>query len=88
LTREYYDSFDLQGPDGRHHCLVLQPMLMSLLEMMGLNPRPFDPALLKITVVCFLLAFDFLHTEASVIYDGIRIVFDLYGDVMLTGTRP
>ncbi|EAU34393.1 predicted protein [Aspergillus terreus NIH2624] len=42
LIRELYDSFELKGRAGKHRCLVLQPMHMTLLEMMRLNPRPFD----------------------------------------------
>lgn len=70
LIRELYDSFDLQGPDGTHRCLVLQPMHMTLLEMRGLNPRPFNLPLLKMTVMRLLLALDFLHAEAEVIHTG------------------
>ena len=70
LIRELYDSFKLQGPSGTHRCLVLQPMNITLLEMMGRNPRPFDLPLLKMTVQRLLWALDFLHTEAEVIYTG------------------
>ena len=72
LIRELYDSFDLQGPVGKHRCLVLQPMHMTLLEMMQLNSRPFDLPLLKMTVKKLLLALDFLHTEGEIIHTGTR----------------
>lgn len=70
LIRELYDSFDLQGLASRHRCLVLQPMHMTLLEMMRLNPRPFDLPLLKMTLRRLLLALDFLHHEAGIIHTG------------------
>lgn len=70
LIRELYDTFDLQGPIGKHCCLVLQPMHMTLLEMMRLNPKPFDLPLLKMTVKRLLLALDFLHSEAGIIHTG------------------
>lgn len=70
LIRELYDSFDIQGPIGKHRCLVLQPMHMTLLEMMKLNTRPFNLPLLKMTVKRLLLALDFLHTEAEIIHTG------------------
>lgn len=70
LIRELYDSFGLQGPGGTHRCLVLQPMNMTLLEMMRMNPRPFDLPLLKMTVRRLLLSLDFLHAEADVIHTG------------------
>ncbi|KAA8647912.1 serine/threonine-protein kinase [Aspergillus tanneri] len=72
LIRELYDSFELQGLVGRHCCLVLQPMHMTLLEMIKLNPRPFDPPLLKMIVKRLLLALDFLHTEAGVIHTDLK----------------
>ncbi|KAL4815772.1 kinase-like protein [Aspergillus spinulosporus] len=72
LIRELYDSFDLQGPRGMHQCLVLQPMNMTLLEMMRMNPRPFDLPLLKMTVKRLLLALDFLHAEAEVIHADLK----------------
>ncbi|PLB37392.1 putative protein kinase [Aspergillus candidus] len=72
LIRELYDSFDIQGPVGRYHHFVLQPMHMTLLEMMRLNPRPFDLPLLKMTVKRLLLALDFLHTDAEIIHTGIQ----------------
>lgn len=68
--RGLYDTFDLQGPVGKHSCLVLQPMHMTLLEMMRLNSKPFDLPLLKMTVKRLLLALDFLHSEAGIIHTG------------------
>jgi hypothetical protein len=70
LIRELYDSFELQGRTGKHRCLALQPMHMTILEMMRLNPRPFDLPLLKMTLRRVLLALDFLHTEADTIHTG------------------
>ncbi|PYI10620.1 kinase domain protein [Aspergillus sclerotiicarbonarius CBS 121057] len=72
LIRQLDDSFDLPGPSGTHRCLVLQPMNMTLLEMMRMNPRPFDLPLLKMTVKRLLLALDFLHTEAEVIHTDLK----------------
>ncbi|KAE8149113.1 kinase-like protein [Aspergillus avenaceus] len=72
LIRDLYDSFDLQGPGGTHRCLVLQPMNMTLLEMMSMNPRPFDLPLLKMTIKRLLLALDFLHAEADVIHTDLK----------------
>lgn len=60
----------IRPPGGTHRCLVLQPMNMTLLEMMRMNPRPFDLPLLKMTVRRLLLSLDFLHAEADVIHTG------------------
>lgn len=70
LIRELYDSLELEGLAGKHRCLVLQPMHMTLLEMLSLNPRPFNLPLLKMTLRRLLLALDFLHTEANIIHTG------------------
>ncbi|CAG8213933.1 unnamed protein product [Penicillium olsonii] len=72
LIRELYDSFELQGPAGKHRCLVLQPMHMTILEMMRLNPKPFNLPLLKMTLRRILLALDFLHTEADTIHTDLK----------------
>ncbi|OOF98231.1 hypothetical protein ASPCADRAFT_395032 [Aspergillus carbonarius ITEM 5010] len=72
LIRDLYDSFDLEGPGGTHRCLVLQPMNMTLLDMMRINPRPFDLPLLKMTVKRLLLALDFLHAEAGVTHTDLK----------------
>ncbi|KAF2459671.1 kinase domain protein [Lineolata rhizophorae] len=66
LIRNLYDTFELQGIVGKHQCLVLQPMHMTVLEMMGLNSKPFNLDLLKMTLKRILLALDFLHSEAEV----------------------
>lgn len=52
-------------------------MHMTLLEMMKLNPRPFDLPLLKMTVKRLLLALDFLHTEAEIIHAGTQPYLDI-----------
>ena len=70
LIRELYDAFELDGPEGKHQCLVQQPMHMTVLEMMRLNPEPFNLPLLKMTLRRILSALDFLHTEVNIIHTG------------------
>lgn len=70
--RELYDAFELDGSEGKHQCLVQQPMHMTLLEMMRLNPEPFNLPLLKMTLRRILSALDFLHTEAQVGRTGMQ----------------
>ncbi|KAL2018146.1 hypothetical protein VTK56DRAFT_1222 [Thermocarpiscus australiensis] len=72
LIRELYDAFELEAPAGKHQCLVHQPMHMTVLEMMKLNPQPFNLPLLKMTLKRVLTALDFLHTDASVIHADIK----------------
>lgn len=73
LIRELYDAFELDGPAGKHQCLVQQPMHLTVLEMMRLNPKPFNLPLLKLTLRRILRALDFLHTEAKVIHTGMSL---------------
>lgn len=70
--RNLYDTFELNGPSGQHQCLVLQPMHMTLLDLMsqGENPRPLDLPLLKMTLRALLEVLDFLHTVAGVVHTG------------------
>ncbi|KKZ61984.1 non-specific serine/threonine protein kinase [[Emmonsia] crescens] len=86
LIRGLYDSFDLQGSAGKYYCLVLQSMHMTVLEMMRLNPRPFDLPLLKLTLKRLLLALDFLHNEAQIIHTDLKtdnLMLTLEDDTML-----
>ncbi|PLB43275.1 kinase domain protein [Aspergillus steynii IBT 23096] len=73
LIRELYDSFDVEGPVGKHRCLILQPMDITLLDMMSLKKRPFDLPLLKMTTQRLLMALDFLHTDANVTHADIKM---------------
>ncbi|PYI17831.1 protein kinase [Aspergillus violaceofuscus CBS 115571] len=84
--REAYDSFELPGHAGKHRCLILKPMHMTLLEMMRLTPRPFDVPLLKMTLRRLLLALDFLHTEANITHTDLKtdnLMLSLEDDRML-----
>lgn len=70
LIRELYDTFELHSPAGTHQCLVQQPMHMAVLDMMRLNPEPFNLPLLKMTLRRILYALDFLHAEAEIVHTG------------------
>ncbi|KAL5359097.1 protein kinase [Aspergillus floccosus] len=86
LVRELYDSFELEGRAGKHRCLVLQPMHMTLLEIIELNPRPFNLPLLKMTLQRLLLALDFCHNEADIIHTDLKtdnLMLSLEDDTML-----
>ncbi|KAH8430581.1 putative protein kinase [Aspergillus melleus] len=72
LIRNLYDSFEVQGELGKHRCLILQPMHMTLFEMMHLNPRSFNLPLLKMTIRRLLVTLDFLHTDGNVTHGDIK----------------
>ncbi|RMX89020.1 hypothetical protein D0869_01197 [Hortaea werneckii] len=65
--RKKYDSFELQGPHGRHICLVHQPLGMSLGELKELTPDGlFSAELIRQTLRCILSGLQFSHKEARV----------------------
>ena len=69
--RKMYDSFELQGPHGRHTCLVHQPLGISLGELKELAPDGlFSAELIRQTLRCILSGLQFLHKEARVIHTG------------------
>ncbi|KAM4060356.1 kinase [Hirsutella rhossiliensis] len=86
LIREMHDAFELRGLAGSHQCLVLQPMYMSLLQMMAPTWKPFDLPLLKMTLRRLLSALDFLHLEAGIVHTDIKtdnVMLSLDDDTVL-----
>ncbi|KAI6911462.1 kinase-like protein [Hortaea werneckii] len=71
--RKTYDSFELQGPHGRHICLVHQPLGISLGELKELTPDGvFSAELIRQTLRCILSGLQFLHKEARVIHTDLQ----------------
>lgn len=71
-VRSLYDSFDVEGPDGKHRCLVHPPLWESVLTFLRRNPVQRLPVpVLAFVLKCLFLALDYLHTECKVIYTGI-----------------
>jgi serine/threonine protein kinase len=71
--RSLLDSFDVDGPKGRHRCLVHPPLWESLLEFKHRNPVRRLPE----PVVAFVLkrlfqALDLLHKECHVAHTDIK----------------
>ncbi|GAW18733.1 hypothetical protein ANO14919_082150 [Xylariales sp. No.14919] len=72
-VRELLDSFDVEGPDGQHRCLVHPPLWDSVLTFLHRNPvrRLPKPVLAGVLQYVFL-ALDFLHNECSIIHTDIK----------------
>lgn len=65
------DAFSMQGPNGEHHCLVYEPMLESVRELLYRNPSGrFTEDLLRVFLQILLFALDYLHTDAHLIHTG------------------
>lgn len=69
--RGMIESFDVQGPDGSHRCLVHPPLFESVLTFLRRNPVEKLPAIVLAVVLRHLfLGLDFLHKDCRVIHTG------------------
>ena len=70
-VRSLLDSFDTDGPAGKHRCLVHQPLFESVLTFLHRNPvRRLPVPIVAHTLKRLFLALDFLHTECQIIHTG------------------
>lgn len=70
-VRELLDSFDVNGPDGQHRCLVHPPLWESVLTFLHRNPvRRLPAPVLAFVLHRLFLALDFLHKECQIIHTG------------------
>lgn len=70
-VRTLLDSFDLDGPEGQHRCLVHPPLWESVLTFLHRNPvRRLPLPVLAFVLYRLFLALDFLHTECQIIHAG------------------
>lgn len=69
-VREACDTFQIDVLGGSHTCLVYEPLGISLLERIDLQPgRRLEMPLVKVSTYCLLLGVDYLHTS-GVIHTG------------------
>ena len=70
-VRKLLESFEIERPHGKHICLVLQPLGISLGELRKLTPDGvFELDLISQTIRPILAGLQFLHREAHVIHTG------------------
>jgi hypothetical protein len=70
--RRLLDSFEIDGPNGKHHCLVHEALGMNLEELRDLVPgREFTSDLVRESLRDILRALHFLREEAHVIHTGL-----------------
>ncbi|KAK2776347.1 hypothetical protein FQN52_003490, partial [Onygenales sp. PD_12] len=71
LIRQLLGSFEIQGPHGRHLCLVHEPLGINLDEALEYFPqRKFSLETLKPSLRQILVAVYFLHAQAGIIHTG------------------
>ncbi|KAH9822018.1 protein kinase [Teratosphaeria destructans] len=72
-VRKMYESFDLEGPHGKHFCLVHQPLGISLGELKDVTPDGlFSAELTQQTMRCILSGLQFLHKDVRVIHTDLQ----------------
>ena len=75
-VRSLLDSFDVDGPEDNHRCLVHPPLWESVMDFLFRNPVQRLPTpMLAVTLHRLFLALDYLHTECKVIHTGTYINF-------------
>ncbi|GLA50073.1 hypothetical protein AnigIFM63604_006092 [Aspergillus niger] len=68
-VRRLLDSFDIDGPEGKHRCLVHPPLWESVRTFLHRNPVRWLPVpVLSFVLKRVFLALDYLHTECQVIH--------------------
>ncbi|KAJ5115187.1 hypothetical protein NUU61_000946 [Penicillium alfredii] len=78
-VRSLLDSFDIDGPEDKHRCLVHPPLWESVLAFLFRNPiRRLPTPVLAVTLHRLFLALDYLHTECKIIHTGIKFSPNLY----------
>ncbi|KAL1848485.1 hypothetical protein VTK73DRAFT_10126 [Phialemonium thermophilum] len=82
------DEFQLQGPEGTHHCLVFQPLRETILETRSRLPgQRLPPLFAKYLTWTMLLALDYLHTRCGIIHTGLteaNIMMTIESDALLS----
>ncbi|KAM0288491.1 hypothetical protein ACHAO9_007137 [Fusarium lateritium] len=71
--RRLLGSFEIDGPDGRHAVLVMQPAQMSLRDFKSVFRKDgFGEAFVQGAVQELLKALDFVHNEAQLVHTDIH----------------
>ncbi|CRG82797.1 Putative dual specificity tyrosine-phosphorylation-regulated kinase 3 homolog [Talaromyces islandicus] len=79
-VRSLLDSFDIDGPEDRHRCLVHPPLWESVLTFLHRNPiRRLPPPVLAFVLQRLFLALDYLHTECQIIHADIKADNIMFG---------
>ncbi|KAI1957523.1 hypothetical protein LOZ58_005607 [Ophidiomyces ophidiicola] len=74
FIRKLYGHFVIEGPHGRHICLVHEPLGVSAIELLemvpgrGMTLRDMKPCIRQLLVVL-----DFLHSESQVIHTDLQL---------------
>lgn len=71
VVRPLLDHFDVDGPSGKHRCLVHQPLFESVLTFLHRNPvRRLPVPIVAFILQRLFLALDYMHQGCNVIHTG------------------
>lgn len=77
-VRSLLDTFDVDGPEDKHRCLVHPPLWESVWTFLHRNPIQRLPSpVLALVLQRLFLALDYLHSECQIIHTGMcfRLAF-------------
>lgn len=73
VIRTLLDTFYIDGPEGKHRCLVHPPLWESVLAFLRRNPVERLPSpVIAVVLHRLFLALDYLHTECHIAHTGSR----------------
>ncbi|KAJ9195522.1 hypothetical protein DTO021D3_5092 [Paecilomyces variotii] len=79
-VRSLLDSFNVDGPEDKHRCLVHPPLWESVLAFLFRNPiRRLPTPVLVVVLHRLFLALDYLHTECKIIHTDIKADNIMFG---------
>ncbi|KAJ5779490.1 hypothetical protein N7457_007210 [Penicillium paradoxum] len=88
VIRTLLDTFDIDGPQDKHRCLVHPPLWESVLAFLRRNPVERLPsAVLAVILHRLFLALDYLHTECQITHTDLKadnIMFGFKDDSVFT----
>lgn len=72
VIRTLVDTFDIDGPQDKHRCLVHPPLWESVLAFLRRNPVERLPsAVIAVVLHRLFLALDYLYTECQIAHTGL-----------------
>ncbi|KAL4787454.1 kinase-like domain-containing protein [Aspergillus varians] len=86
--RSLENSFNIDGPEDKHQCLVHPPLFESVWDFLHRNPiQRLPKPVLAFTLYRLFTALDYLHSECQIIHTDIKpdnIMFEFADDSVFT----
>ncbi|TGZ79504.1 hypothetical protein EX30DRAFT_350237 [Ascodesmis nigricans] len=66
LVQEFIDQFYIDGPNGRHLCIAMEPLGPSVADVQRLVGGPLPPRVVRATVVSVVKTVEAIHAKGAV----------------------